>query len=410
MYRVKTRVTFTQRNNASGIRSATLVFNFIHSFSVKSSWNTLTDDGEITLPKNITIKDKTGRPLPLSGTNINIGGFAPNPYFMRGDGVVIESGYTYYDRANNEISPMATVFTGFVSEVISKKPFVLKIEDNMFILKGAPAVGLNGRKFFSGKTYTVENILREMFTANGLTQFTVNNITDTTIADVVLQTETICQFLDRLRKEYHFESYFRGSELRVGSQPYLPGDAIADGPKVFKFQQNIISDDLAYKRRDDLTLSALICSTDDIATGTTTKDGHAKTKKKKTEILITFQNNNAAPTVIIKSDTVVIPPNQGGERHQFYFSGTQAAMIAKGTDKLRQYYYTGFHGKFTVFGIPYVQVGDNVDLLDAVLPERNGRYKVKSAEYTGGVNGNRQIIEVDYLIGRLDATGKFLGL
>jgi hypothetical protein len=415
MYRVKTRITFTQLKSyrdVNGImqaRNGTLLFNFCHEFNVKTSWNTLTDDGEITLPKNIYVLDKNGVKTNLGSTNINIGGFVASPYFLRGDKVKIESGYIYYDRSGNELAPMKNVFEGYISDVTSKKPFVIKVQDNMYLLKETPAVGLNGRKFFSGKTYKVEDILREMFKSNGL-NFTVNAITGTTISDVIVQTESIAQFLERLRKEYHFESYFQGTELRVGSQPYLPSDNVGKPKIVFKFQQNIISEDLEYRRKDDIILSAVIKNTQDVATGATTKDGQAKTKKQKTEILITFQNGSAVPTIVIGTKGNPLPANTGGERHDFYFSGTQAEMIAKGTDKLRSYYYTGFKGKFTGFGIPYAVFGDNIDLLDAKLPERNGRYKVKSVEYSGGVNGNRQVIELDYLIGLLDAKGNFIGL
>ena len=50
-------------------------------------------------------------------------------------------------------------------------------------------------------------------------------------------------------------------------------------------------------------------------------------------------------------------------------------MIVDAQAKLDQYHYEGFRGSFTTFGIPYVRLGDNIDILDAVLPERNGRYK-----------------------------------
>jgi hypothetical protein len=112
MYRVKTRITFTQLKSyrdVNGImqaRSGTLLFNFCHEFNVKTSWNTLTDDGEITLPKNIYIRDKNGVKTNLGSTNINIGGFVASPYFLRGDKVKIESGYIYYDRSGNELAPM----------------------------------------------------------------------------------------------------------------------------------------------------------------------------------------------------------------------------------------------------------------------------------------------------------------
>jgi hypothetical protein len=56
--------------------------------------------------------------------------------------------------------------------------------------------------------------------------------------------------------------------------------------------------------------------------------------------------------------------------------------------------------------MPLIEFGNNIDLIDDLLPERNGRYKVKSVERTGGVGGLRQTIELDYLIMRLDAAGK----
>ena len=74
--------------------------------------------------------------------------------------------------------------------------------------------------------------------------------------------------------------------------------------------------------------------------------------------------------------------------------------------KLDQYHYTGFRGSFITFGIRYVRVGDNVDILDRILPERNGRYMVKTVEYSGGETGLRQKITLDFLITRLDAQGK----
>lgn len=52
------------------------------------------------------------------------------------------------------------------------------------------------------------------------------------------------------------------------------------------------------------------------------------------------------------------------------------------------------------------KLGDNVDILDNELPERNGRYKVREVHYDGGVNGLRQKIELEYLIFPLDSNGK----
>jgi hypothetical protein len=67
-------------------------------------------------------------------------------------------------------------------------------------------------------------------------------------------------------------------------------------------------------------------------------------------------------------------------------------------EQLKKYYYNGFKGTFTTFGIPFVKFGDNVKLIDRKLPERNGLYKVKSIKYSGGIGGIRQQIELDFRI------------
>ena len=407
MYRVITKITFNQHpTEAFPQRKGTIVYNFCNEFDFQSTWQNLTDAGTITLPKNVYIIDKSGKRVPLGGTNVNIGGFSESiPTFLLGDKVKIEWGYAYYDKGGNEISPMQIIFEGYISSVTSKKPFILEIQDNMYILKTVQAIGGNNG-FFSESKYTVETMLEEMIKNAGLS-FTVNKQASTSIGDFITKNETIAEVLARLRKDFHFESYFRGSELRCGSFKYIEQDAIDTGKKVFKFQQNIISDSLEYKRRDDTILSAVASNIIDESTGETTKDGHAKTKKKRLEVLVTFRNASDNPTVVVGSKEKPLPPNTGGERRTLHFLGAKSTdeLATLATNELRKYYYTGLKGKFVTFGIPYVRHGDNIDILDAILPERNGRYKVKAVKYNGGVNGLRQEIELDYLITRLDGKG-----
>jgi hypothetical protein len=405
MYRVLTEITFTQQPAPEfPSRNGTIIYKFCNEFEVTSGWDILTDDGTITLPRNVYITDKTGRRFSLGGSNVNVGGFSDSdPVFLRGDTVTIKWGYAYYDKRGNEISPIQTLFQGYISGVTSKKPFVLNVEDNMWILKQKQAVGDGGKTFFPAKSYTVEKMLSEMLSAAGLS-FKVNNDTNTTCGDFYTQNETIAQVLARLKKDYNFKSYFRVNELRVGSKVYVEQDAVDDGRKLFKFQQNIISDSLEYQRKEDVTISTVAVTTDEEATGKTTKDGHAKTQKVKREVLITFANGSNNPTYYVASKENPIPPNTGGQRFTDTFPrGTSLEKMKEmATENLRRRYYTGMKGKFTTFGIPFVRHGDNVDLIDAILPERNGRYKVKSVKYTGGINGLRQEIELDYLIARLD--------
>lgn len=426
MFTVLSKITFVQQPTTDfKNRNKTIVYDFCHDYKVKSSWGDLTDDGEITLPKNISFTDEFGNRQSMN--NI-IGGFSVDnsgnpipPLFLRGDKVTIQYGYSYYNKADNTIDPLQTiqfgysykpvpetntlytVFTGYISTVTSKKPFVIKVEDNMFVLKQHQATGGNNH-FFSGSKYTVEKMLAEIISNAGL-PFTVNTTTETLLGDYTAE-GTICQVLSDLQKKYGFEAYFKGNELRCGSIVYFSTDdgnlTTGGNPTYwnFDFQQNIISDELEYRRKDDIILSAACKNTIEELTGKTTKDGIAKTKKVRLEVLLTYQNSSTTPTVIIGTKDNPLPPNEGGERHEFIFLGAQTTndLIKLGTEKLKHYYYTGFKGRFTTFGIPFIQFGNYINLVDEVLPERNGRYVVKSVEYRGGVEGLRQEISLEYKI------------
>lgn len=398
-------MTVTQQpSDAYPTRTKTLYFDFVHEFESNDSWADFTNQAKITLPKNIYYRDETNKLLPLGAglgqtDNTNIGGFSGTPTFLKGDRVVIKFGYRYFTNTSKEVDNVSEVFRGFISAVSSKKPIVLDCEDNMWKLKQIIA---------PNKTYTadqtLEDIMRDLLAGTG---FTVNALTKTTFGTFIVQNETVMEVLARIRKDYHFEAYFRGDELRCGSLVYVEQDAIDDGQKVFKFQQNIISDDLEYRRKDDLRLSAIAYSVNKKELGGTTKDGHAKTRKERLEVLVTQQGDKFVTKVKTPGQKADFAPNTAGERRTLYFWDVQdsSTLAELATNELKKYYYTGLKGKFTTFGIPFVQMGDNVDLLDNILPERNGRYKVKSVRYTGGVGGQRQEIELDYLVTRLDAKG-----
>lgn len=394
MLRVITKASFAQTPSAAfPNRNKKVLFDFLHSYESGDGWMDLTNKAKITLPKNVVILDETGRPYNIGGTNINIGGFTNgSPLFLRGDKITIESGYRFIDEKGNDKIQTAVVFTGFISNVTSKKPIVLECEDNMWQLKQTIA---------PNKTYkttdTLENILKDMLSG---TPFTVNALTSTTFGAFRTQNETVCEVLARLRKDYHFESYFRGNELRCGAIVYIEQDAIDDGIKKFTFQQDIISDSLDYKRKDDINLSAIAYSINKKEIGGTTKDGHAKTKKERLEVLVSVRNGKFVSSVKPKGQKADFAPNTAGERRTLYFwdIADTNQLIDLATKELQKYYYTGFKGKFTTFGLPFVRQGDNVDLVNNILPEQNGRYKVKEVNYTGGVDGLRQEIELDYKI------------
>jgi hypothetical protein len=240
------------------------------------------------------------------------------------------------------------------------------------------------------KTKSVEDLLKSLLKG---TDFKVNGLTKTTVGDLIIQDETVAQLLARLQKDFHFEAYFKGNELRIGSQVYIESEAKTF---TFEFQKNIISDELVFQRKDDVKLSA-VCESVNTVDGGTNKKGQTKTKEERLTVLVYYDSNGVAQYKEKKKD-VDLPENLEGERRKLFFPNVKSAkdLFEKGKEELNKFYYTGFKGKFTTFAIPYVQMGDNVIIKDRLMPDRDGKYKVKSVKYTGGINGHRQIIELHY--------------
>jgi hypothetical protein len=391
-----TKITFEQRpSDAFPNRTKKFVFGFATDYEASDSWTDLTNKAKITVPKNTYVRDENGKRVGLG--NLNGGGFSlKDPLFMRGDHVTIEDGYKYRNKKGNEVQEVNTIFRGFISNVGAKKPIELECEDNMWLLKQTAAPN----KVFPASKYTLEGILKELISQVNTqwgTPFTVNALTKTSFGDFRTQNETVAEVLARIRKDYHFESYFRGDELRSGSIVYIEAEAALQN---FSFQQNIIEDELEYKRKDDILLSATAYSVNRFQTTSLTKTGHKKTKTERLTVWVAFRNGKLISEVKKSGEKKDFPVTERGESRTLYFWNVQTAdeLIKLAADELAKYYYTGLKGKFTTFGLPFVRQGDNAKITDSVLPERNGTYKIKSVDYKGGVSGLRQIINLDFKI------------
>lgn len=395
MYRCVTQITITQRKSDTfPTRTGVLTFDFVNTFEAESCWQDLTDKGKVVLPKNLYYKDKDGRLQPLKGTNINIGGFGLVPLFLRGDKVQIDAGYKYYNKTGREILDTAILFDGYISKVHSKIPIELELEDNMWLCKQTPV----DTKTFTAND-TLEDILQYLVKkVNDIhnTNFTSKALTKTNFGEFQIGSETVAQVLQRLKKQYGFEFYFKGDLLRGGVLIYIEDEAQT---QYFRFQENIISDDMEYRRKDDIVLSVLAHNTLTVDAGGICKDGSRKTKRRRLSVLVTIKNGNRQPDIVIEPGTPV-PENIEGERTTYFDPGakTVTELGNNAYEHLKKFYYDGFRGSFETFGIPYVQQGDNADIKDAILPERDGLYKIKKVEYSGGVNGMRQIVHLDYRI------------
>lgn len=388
-------------------RAGQFTFDFVCEIEANDSWRDFTNECKITLPKNVYYVNAAGLKVNLGNTDANLGGYSVNiPAFLKGDTIQVTTGYIYKWRGQT-YNDTANIFTGFITKVSSRKPFTLQCEDNMYVLKQLPAPN----KLFLGSHYTLEKMLAEILTGSG---FTVNQTAQTNIGDFRTLNETVMDVLARLRKDYHFEAYFDYPQIASGGTPpanqlrnqlYCGALVVYQNPGntyQFVFQENIIEDELEYNRKDDVVLSALAYSVNKISVNEVTKDGATKTKHQRLEVLVTYQNGKFTNKINLPGQKADFPPNYTGERRTLYFWNVTDPnkLVELAQAELQKYYYTGFKGKFTTFGVPFVKQGDNVEIYDAILPERNGTYKVKSVEYKLSIDGGlRQIIELDYRIG-----------
>lgn len=360
------------------IKVGTIELPFVTDYSIETSSEKQTQGGTVTFPKNLYYRNEYGKLLPLGGANVKIGDL-----IKRGDKITISSGYYGF-------SPINVVFEGYVSQVGSKTPVELKIEDNMWVLKQTPAK--------AGVYTTLESLLSALLQGTGFTFQTMADIT--TIGQFIVGNESVSQVLQRLEKDYKFTSYFVGSLLRCG---IIQFDTSKSTEAVFNFQKNIIEDDLNYTNKDDVKMSCIASNTIEESTGGTTQDGAPKTKKKTLRALIEFTEKG---TKVASDGTRYnvkdvssgsVPTAEEGERYDYFFLGatTIDELGRLGAEQLLRAYYTGFRGTFTTFGAPFMRIGDIANLQDSVLPERNGRYEINGVTYSCSSDGGlRQVIDI----------------
>lgn len=369
---LKSNITITQQPVSDWPnRNKKYVFDFVNDFYSSDSWEDLTNTGKITFPKNIYFKDENGNTVSLQGKNI-VSGETIAPVLLRGDKISVDLGYRYYDDQNNEKTTMTNTYNGFISKITNKLPITVELEDNMWKLKQIQAPN----KVFKSSEYTLQQMITELLKGTG---FTIRTDITTSVGDFRTQNETVAQVLNRIQNEYKIESFFRGDILTCSGLVYYPGDR---NDVIFQFQQNIIDDDLEYRRVDDVRIGIKAYSIDEFELNTTTSDGKNKTKKKRLEVSV-------GPT--------------DGEVRTLYFWNvkSESDLKAQAQARLNRIYFEGFVGKFTTFGLPFVKQGDAAILRDSVLPERNGKYLIKKVEYNFGLGGYRQTVYLDLRIDTL---------
>jgi hypothetical protein len=377
-------------------RNKVMSLNYVNKFECKIGWEDLTNNATVVIPKNVIARDLNGNSVPLLGTNINIGN-GTDPLFLRGDRIRVSSGYWYVNDLGAQVQDVTLKFEGFISKVHSKMPITLECEDNGWILKQIKAPD----KVY-GNGVSIQSVIADLVKGTGLVVATESTTKiDFNIGTFFTKNETVMQVLARIKSVYKVGVYIRGNEIRIGYPTYYQKDVQNPlRPFIFRFQKNIISDSLEYRRKEDIVISATAESYYKEKVSGITKDGASKTTTRKLMVFVSLDSQGKLTGKKI-TNTSEIPQNTGGERMTFFFpyATTTNELIRLATAQLEKKYYTGFKGSFTTFGIPFIPMGDNIKIEDPVLTDRNGTYKVKSVTYMSGVSiGQKQIITLDYKI------------
>lgn len=421
--------TYPSRSNVYSI-------NFVNDVEIKSGWKDLTVTAKIILPRNIYLKDPNS-PNGLinwanQGAYASMTGNPTPPILMRGDRVSISLGY-YYNPGSGYIIKTNEEFNGFITKINPKMPMEIECEDNMWLLKQAQCPNMvfsstsktatykdskgvsQTISSYNNKNWTTQNIIHALLkiSSAGTNNTYLNNVLvpaldkiivingvnaslniETSVGDFRTQNETIAGVLFRLRKDYKLECFFRKditketdswNNLYCSGVVYYPSDFLnTDGTFNFtsyNFQQNITGGDLVYLRKDDVRLGIKAYSVSKYELTTRNSAGNLKTKNSRLEAIV--------------GDT------DGDIRTQFFWPLTNTdpdlnleTLTAQAQQRLKKLKYEGWRGDFESFGLPYVQNGQAVGLVDSILKERQGIYLVKSTTVKFGVDGFRRKIEL----------------
>lgn len=311
-----------------------LKFNYVTKVQINTSWETLTDTAIIELPSKITNKDND---FIKDIIKVN-------------DPVTIKLGYH---------PNLTTRFVGYVSKIVPESPLKIMCEDEAFLLKQQTI-----------NNYSKKNVtLKELITDNYSGEV---NVVDATLGAFRIDRVTMVKILQELKNKYKIQSWFRNGILNSGLA-YIPNTGTEQS---FKFQRNII-DGKNLRYTDESELNTIAHGVSPQANGT------------KIELYTYYEDNK----IVTKEG------NPGGDLNTMTIPNRTAAQLTELLERwLPNLYYSGFRGTFETFGEPVVNHGDIAVIEDLKFPEKDGKYIIKSVQVNFGLDGYRQIVELDVSI------------
>lgn len=248
--------------------------------------------------------------------------------FRRGDGIEISFGY------NGELR---REFTGYIIDVDDDKHLTFKCQDEMYKLK-------TGTINFNKKRCKLKDVLdainAAVVKAGGIAYEL--DVPDAELGNVRIKGISAAEALLRIKDGYGIYSYFRDGKLVSGK--------INQGSNVryrlnYDTERNIKSHSLTYKRAEDVRVQVKVSSV--LSSG------------RKIEVTVGDEDGTQSDIQLIGITNT-------------------ADLKKKAEHKLALMKQDGFEGDVSLFGIPFVRFGDEVELYSAKHPERTGAYYIDS--------------------------------
>lgn len=332
-------------------------FDFITDVNIETSWDTLTDTCDITLPRKLRYRLKSGKLVDyiVSGTEA---------VFKRGDYVQVRAGYIPNPEFG-EISVYNTIFTGYILTVEPNKPIKIHCEDESYKLK---TVSIDKYSIGEGQAEDLGELLTNLLDqANSEVpeedRVRIDIIAESMeIGPTVFEAITFAEVIEYLKRTYGLKAYFRENTLYIGFARVTQNNT----QNTFQVPNKVY--DILYGR-DVISESSLVYQNDadiDIAL---------------TCISIADDNTRIESTAGSK---------YGAKRNLYYYNETQESLDKIAEAMVSEFKYNGYSGSFTMFGIPNLEHGDAVTLKNSDIADHTGTYILTKVVKRFGTGGYRQ--------------------
>lgn len=250
---------------------------------------------------------------------------------LKGDEVVIKVGYD---------GKVNTLFEGFITTIQTNIPLEIKAEDLMWKLKQV-RVNISSKK---------GELLSE-FVSRALPGFQIDCF-ELEMPNYIVNDKTGAQFLDMLKSDFRFLIFIRNNSIIIGKQY----DAQNYKKHKIKLNYDNATENLEYKSKDEIKLKLILISNLD--------------NGKKIE----FEYGE----------------DGGDTRTLNFYNYTLEMLKSIAKVEYERLIFDGFRGTLTLYGEPFVEHGDVLEIEETEDSDKNGNYWIDSVNYSFGIRGYRQ--------------------